>query len=145
MALKFRKVQRKVMAGEDLGKTKTYAMAKSNGYCDLTKLCKMISARSAMSSADVKAILDSLNWVMDMELQAGNIVQLGEFGNFRLTLSSEGTEDEKDFTAANIKHSRIVFTPGASLRETNRGVTFEYEQPVVKIVKEDENEPEGGI
>lgn len=145
MALKFRKVQRKVMAGLEAGKTKTYAMAKANGYCDLQKLCKMISARSAMSSADVKAILDSLNWVMDVELQAGNIVQLGEFGNFRLSIKSEGTETEKDFTASNIKRSRIVFTPGASLRETNRGVAFEYDQPYVKIVQEDEEEEPGGF
>lgn len=144
MALKFRKVQRKVLAGEDAGKVKTYAVAKASGYCDLQKLCKLISARSAMSSADVKAILDSLNWVMDVELQSGNIVQLGEFGNFRLTVCSEGTEQEKDFTAANITRARIVFTPGASLRQTNQGVSYEYDEPVIKTVKEDEEDP-GGI
>lgn len=127
------------MAGLEAGKTKTYAVAKSNGYCDLQKLCKMISARCAMSSADIKAILDSLNWVMDVELQAGNIVQLGEFGNFRLGISSEGADTEDEFTAHNIRRSRIIFTPGASLRETNRGVTFEYDRPVV-VTETDECE-----
>lgn len=143
MALKFRKVQRKVLAGEDTGKVKTYAMAKANGYCDLTKLCKLISARSAMSSADVKAVLDSLNWVMDVELQSGNIVQLGEFGNFRMSIKSRGTEKEEDFTASNIKRSRIVFSPGASLRATNQGMTFEADDPVKN--KSNEEEEEGGF
>ena len=132
MALKFRKVQYKVLSGEDAGKTKTYARAKASGYCSMSKLCKLISARSAMSSADVKAILDSLNWAMDLELQSGNIVQLGEFGNFRLSVSSEGAEDEKDFTAANIRKAKIVFFPGASLRQTKSTVDYEQEKSYEK-------------
>lgn len=131
MALKFRKIQREVKIGTDAGKVKTYAIAKANGYCDMEKLCKLISARCAMSSADVKAILDSLNWAMDLELQAGNIVQVGEFGNFRLSLSSEGTEDAADFNASKIKKTRIIFTPGKSLRTTKAGVSFQYDEPTV--------------
>ena len=132
MALKFRKVQRKVMNGEDAGKIKTYATAKSNGYCNMSKLCKLLSARCAMSSADVKAILDSLNWVMDVELQSGNIVQLGEFGNFRLSISSSGEESADEFTAANIKKAKIVFSPGKSLRFTKDTLEYEYEKPYEK-------------
>ena len=87
MSLKFKKVQRKIMFGADKDKVKTYAMAKASGYCDMAKLCELISNRSAMSSADVKAILDSLNWAMGLELRSGNIVQVGEFGNFRLSVN----------------------------------------------------------
>ena len=68
MTLKFRKVQRKVLSGDDKDKVKTYAMARSSNYCDMDKLCELISSRSAMSSADVKAILDSLNWAMSLEV-----------------------------------------------------------------------------
>lgn len=134
MALKFRTVKRKVLSGSDAGKVKTYAMAKASGHCDLKKLCKLISARSAMSSADVKAILDSLNWVMDVELQSGNIVQLGEFGNFRLSVSSRGADSEEDFSAAKIKKAKIIFTPGASLRLTKDTLDFEQEKPYEKEV-----------
>ena len=52
MTLKFRKVQRKVLSGDDKDKVKTYAMARSSNYCDMDKLCELISSRSAMSSAD---------------------------------------------------------------------------------------------
>jgi len=147
MALKFRKVQRKILSGEEAGKTKTFAMAKASGYCDMTKLCKLISARASISSADVKAVLDSLNWVMDVELQSGNIVQLGEFGNFRLSIKSGGTEDESEFTANQIRRARVIFYPGSSLRTTSRDVNYQCEEPYVKVVTEggDNEAPEGGL
>ena len=87
-------------------------------------LCMTIGARSTVSSADVKAVLDNLNFVLDMELRAGRIVQLGEFGNFRLSLSSKGANDKKSFTQADVKGARVIFTPGASLRNTKRLVAF---------------------
>lgn len=127
MALKFKKVQRKIMFGADKDKVKTYAMAKASGYCDMAKLCELISNRSAMSSADVKAVLDSLNWAMGLELRSGSIVQVGEFGNFRLSVKSFGTENKDDFNASQIKKARIIFTPGASLRWSNLITKFEEE------------------
>lgn len=138
MSLKFKKVQRKIMFGADKDKVKTYAMAKASGYCDMAKLCELISNRSAMSSADVKAILDSLNWAMGLELRSGNIVQVGEFGNFRLSVKSTGTENEDDFNASKIKKARIVFTPGSSLRWSNQITKFEEE------VEKKESGSEGG-
>lgn len=138
MSLKFRKIQRKVLLGADAGKVKTHAMARARGYCDMQKLCKLVAGHSTVSSADVKAVLDSLNWVMDIELQSGNIVQVGELGNFRLTIKSEAVEGEEKFNTSHIRKSRIVFTPGSSLRKTNRDMTFEWDKP------EEENEPEDG-
>ncbi|MDR0430748.1 MAG: HU family DNA-binding protein [Tannerellaceae bacterium] len=132
MAVRFRTVQREVRAGKDAGKVKTYAMAKATGYCTLEKLCDLISARCAMSSADVKAILDSLNWVMSLELRSGNIVQLGEFGNFRLSIRSRGAESKEVFNTSYIKNAHIVFSPGANLRKTKSGVNFEQEEPYVE-------------
>lgn len=59
-----------------------------------------------------------------MELRAGRIVQLGEFGNFRLSLSSNGASDKKSFSQADVKGARVIFTPGASLRNTKKLVAF---------------------
>ena len=84
----------------------------------------MIAARSTVSSADVKAVLDNLNFVLDMELQAGRIVQLGEFGNFRISVSSEGVADEKDFDNSMLRAPKIIFTPGSELRETKKTLGF---------------------
>ena len=97
---------------------KIYAIPDYNGHTDMDTLCVMIGARSTVSSADVKAVLDNLNFILDKELRAGRIVKLGEFGNVRLSLSSNGASDKKSFTQADVKGARVIFTPGASLRNT---------------------------
>ncbi|MCD8179630.1 MAG: HU family DNA-binding protein [Tannerellaceae bacterium] len=127
------------MAGEEAGKTKTYGMAKATGTCDMIKLCKLVSARSAISSAEVKSVVDNLVWAMELKLQSGNIVQLPGFGNFRITIRTRGTEDENDFTASNIRRSRLVFTPSPELRNIASNVTFKASEVIVKEVS---GEPE---
>lgn len=112
-----------------------YAVSKSTGFTDLRRLCKLIAARSTVSSADVKAVLDNLNYILDLELQDGRIVQLGEFGNFRITVGSEGIEDKKKFSASMIRAPKIVFTPGFDLRETKK--TMGYSLIVPEVEKAD--------
>ena len=145
MALKFRKVLRKVMMGEDQGKVKTYAAAHASGYCEMDKLCELISAHSKMTSADAKALFDSLNWVLRLELQAGNIVQVGELGNFRLSISSEGVEENEEedvkLTARNIKKARVIFTPGKILRKIAGDATFTYDEPITVVETEECEKP----
>ena len=129
MALKYRTFQVELLFGNEAGKKKTYAVAKANGYCDMEKLCNLVSARSSISSADVKAVVDSLNWAMDLELKSGNIVQLGEFGNFRMSIRSKGADTEEEFNASHIKKARIIFSPGAGLRSTQANMHYEHEKP----------------
>jgi len=68
MALAFRKVKRKILNGPEKDQEKYYAVARTMGITDLDKMCNLIGARSTVSSADVKGVLDSLNWAMDLEL-----------------------------------------------------------------------------
>jgi len=77
-----------------------------------------------VSSADVKAVLDNLNFVLDMELQEGRIVRLGDFGSFRISVSSDGVTDKKDFNSSMLRPPRIIFTPGGELKDTKK--TLEY-------------------
>lgn len=142
MSLKFRKVQRKVLSGVNKDQVRTYAMAKASGYCDMEKLCELISNRSAMSSADVKAVLDSLNWAMGLELRSGSIVQVGEFGNFRLSVRSTSTATPDEFKASQIKKARIIFSPGASLRWSNVITKFEEEDVLVEKETGGEENPD---
>ncbi|MDR1200342.1 MAG: hypothetical protein LBL58_01765 [Tannerellaceae bacterium] len=125
MSLKFKKVARKVLSGKEKGEIKYYAVAKSSGLSGVDKICKLISARSTVSSADVKAVFDSLAWAMDLELSSGNVVQLGELGNFRLSISSQGAATKEDLNANKIKKVRIIFSPGAILRDTRQNMYYE--------------------
>ena len=71
MAQGFKLVLRPSKPGEKDSEKKFYAVSKTNGTSSMKTLCKLISARSTVSSADVKAVLDNLNFVLDMELQEG--------------------------------------------------------------------------
>lgn len=139
MSQGFKLVQRSCKPGEKDAAKKYYAVAKSNGTSGLKHLCKLISARSTVSSADVKAVLDNLNFVMDMELQEGRIVQLGEFGNFRLSVSSDGVDEEKDFNNSLLRRAKIVFTPGKELRETK--MTTEFTRVIPEVVEKECDRP----
>ena len=142
MAVKFKVVKRKVLNGAEKDSVKNYAIAKTSGTSDLNKLCKLICSRSTLSSADVKAVLDSLNWAMDLELSSGNVVQLGEFGNFRMSINSEGTNTPEDFDATKIKGGRIIFFPGSALRTTRNEVNFEPLEVTKKSAGSDSESPD---
>ena len=151
MAQKYKLVLKKNL-GKDSGTTpqKVYAIPKYSGYADLAHLCKLISARCTASSADVKAVLDSLLFVLDLDLQAGRLVQLGELGNFRLSLSSEGTAERDDFSESKLRKARVIFTPGEALRTTVETTSFaaftpEATDEVEEGGGEDEEERPGGL
>nr|WP_231552354.1 hypothetical protein [Capnocytophaga canimorsus] len=58
-------------------------------------------------------------------LSNGEIVKFGDFGSFQITITSEGVDDEKKFTAANIKGNKIQFRPGTDLKEMLATVKYE--------------------
>ena len=92
MAQKFKLIQRRNL-GKDAAvtPTKMYAQAVNNGYVSFDELCADISELCSLTSADVKAVMDRMNYVLDRNLKAGRIVQFGEIGNFRLSVGSSGT------------------------------------------------------
>ena len=96
------------------------------------------NAKAAGSAGDVKLILDELIRVMRRSLGKGEVVQVGELGNFQLQFGSTGTLTEKEFNSALIKSKRILFRPGKQLRDAISNYTFE------KIVPETPSTPSGG-
>ena len=132
MAVKFKVVKRNVLNGAEKDSVKNYAIAKTSGTSDLNKLCKLICSRSTLSSADVKAVLDSLNWAMDLELSSGNVG----------SINSEGTNTPEDFDATKIKGARIIFFPGSALRTTRNEVNFEPLEVTKKSADSDSESPD---
>jgi len=126
MATTYKLIQRRDMhKGATEGDKLYYAQAKSNGVSSMDRLCMLINERSTVSSADVKAVLDSLIFVIKLELSDGKIVQLGEFGNFRVTFGSEGAKEEKDFVTSKIRRPKYTFSPGKALRDQAKIMSFE--------------------
>lgn len=60
----------------------------------------------------VQGVITDLCKCIVEQLLNGNKVQLGELGNFWISLSSEGATTMNEFTADNIRAVNIIFTPG---------------------------------
>lgn len=149
MAQKYKLINRRNL-GKDSATNprKYYAQAVNNGYMPFDELCGDIAEQCTLTSADVKAVLDRMNYVLDKNLKAGRIVQFGEIGNFRLAVGSTGSLTEKDFSNAQIKKPKIVFTPGSRLQDTRKLTTFERigdEEETGGTTGEDEEERPGGL
>ena len=54
----------------------------------LDQIIKRVEKRSTVSSADVKAVLDALQYEVIEALASGSTVRLGDLGSFRLTMKS---------------------------------------------------------
>lgn len=134
MSQRYRLVERRNL-GKDNSENprKFYAQAVNNGYVTFDELCTEIAENCTLTSADVKAVMDRMNYILDKNLKAGRIVQFGEIGSFRLAVGSTGSVTEEDFLTSQIKTPKIVFTPGSKLRTTRKLTTFEKDNPTVVV------------
>lgn len=146
MVHNFKLMQRFSIPGDNSSEKKWYATAKSTGTADIDEICLLIAARSTVSSADVKAVLDNLNFVIDFQLKSGRIVKMGELGSFRLSIGSKGVANREDFSQSLLKAPRIVFTPGNALKETRLTAKFsQVSEGTGKTDTTDDNESPGEI
>lgn len=73
-----------------------------------------------MSSADVKAVLDALQYEVIDALESGNSVRLGDLGSFRLTIKADGmatAAEAKKQGAKLIKQVNVQFTKSTAIRD----------------------------
>ena len=103
---------------------KHYAFIKNQGVVNLRELAKRLSRESTISMMDTMALLEGLLQVIPDMLGQGKIVNLGELGTFRATISSEGVETAEDFNSTNIKRLNILFRPGSEFRDHLNNVKF---------------------
>jgi len=81
---------------------------------------------STVTGADIRAVLYAIADIVPQLLSEGQIVTIGDLGNFRLSVSSEGSDTEDEVTKANIRKSRILFRPGSKF--ANMLSNLEYEK-----------------
>lgn len=128
MAQKFKLIERRNLGKDNVTNPKKfYAQAINNGHVSFDELCAEIAENCTLTSADVKAVMDRMNYILDKNLKAGRIVQFGEIGSFRFAVGSTGSVVAKDFSTAQIKQPKIVFTPGSKLQVTRQLTAFEKE------------------
>ena len=82
----------------------------------LDQIVELIEKRSTVTSADVKAVLDALQFEVRNALVDGKSVRLGDLGSFRPPLSSRSALSADAFLPANIKGVRVRYVPSAALK-----------------------------
>jgi predicted histone-like DNA-binding protein len=102
-----------------------YAIVKSKGVVTLKALGKKITQRSTVNYADTVAVLEAVTQVLGDELSEGKIVQFGDFGSFRIGVSSGSSETKEKFTTSLIKSKKVIFRPGVDLKVVLNNLTFE--------------------
>lgn len=102
----------------------------------LAQIVKQIEKRSTVSSADVKAVLDALQYEVIEALKNGNTVRLGDIGSFRLTIKAEGVAtaiEAKIKGAKLIKQVNVQFTKSTAMRDSFdiRNLDFAPQEDIV--------------
>ncbi len=122
--MKYKLVQR-VKPSDPLAPKKWYANPVNAGRFTVKDFAKEIAGRSSLTRGDVENVLNNFLDQLPVFLRIGMSVQLGDFGTMRLSLSSEGVDDPDSFVSANIKGTRIIFTPSSELKKGLQGIRFD--------------------
>ena len=104
---------------------KAYAKAQMSELLTFQKFVQHIANHNGVFTRGTVrgVILDMCECLVEMLLE-GKKVQLGELGNFWISLESKGAEDPKKFTAENITGVNIVFTPGDDFENLRQKAEF---------------------
>jgi predicted histone-like DNA-binding protein len=124
MTIKYNTVERGNPARPGSGK-KFYPSIQSTGRVTLRDLVVQISDMSTLTSADMMAAIEGLLLIIPDELAKGNIVELGEFGNFWLRSTSTGAETARKVSGDQITGLVVRFNAGKRFKRALRSVKFE--------------------
>jgi predicted histone-like DNA-binding protein len=102
-----------------------YPSVVTGGRLTLRQLARQISEMSTVSTMDTMAVLEGLLTVIPREITNGNIVELGEFGSFRLRVQSEGADTANAVNASYITNIKPLFAPGKEFKKTLNNAEFE--------------------
>ncbi len=106
---------------------KVYASAINAGRFTIKDFAKEISGRSSLTRGDIENVLNNFLDELPTFLKIGMSIQLGELGTMRLSLSSEGSEEKKDFDPSSIK-AKIIFTPSVELKDNISSINYELQE-----------------
>ncbi|MEC5393709.1 HU family DNA-binding protein [Bergeyella sp. RCAD1439] len=125
MAVKFKVIERGQPGVTGGGEKKWYANAITDGEIGIDDLTKQIEKFSALSEADIKAVIIALENVIQNALADSKIVRLEKLGTLYPTLSSGGAATEKDFTQSLIKSVGVNYRPGKRILNSMKAAGFE--------------------
>jgi len=124
MSVKFNVIEHGNLANP-AAPAKYYPSLVASGRVSLRQLADEIARISTLSSIDVVAMLETLLVVIPNELARGNVVELGDFGNFWLKTNAVGCDTPDDVDATQIVRLLPRFNPGKEFKKALRTIEFE--------------------
>ena len=141
MGLKY--VVKKRVFGFDKNRTEKYvAQNFSAGHLEFKDLCDEITKVGMVPSGAVKFVLDALIDTLNMNMNKGISVQLGDFGCFRPTISCKSQDTAETVDSSTIRRKKIIFTPGYKFRDMLEKVSISKLE--FSPVTRSDNKEEGG-
>ena len=124
MAIKYE--VKKVVFGFDESKTEKFvAQTKVLGLVGFKKLCEEVQKVSMAPRGVVKMVIDGLIDTLNLDLDKGSSVQLGDFGCFRPGLNAKSQAGSEAVDANTVYRRKIIFTPGSYFKEMLSDATVE--------------------
>ncbi|MDR2969209.1 MAG: HU family DNA-binding protein [Tannerellaceae bacterium] len=142
--MKYRVIER-INPGDKNAPKKQYASPVNAGKLTIKDLSAEIAGRSSLTRGDIENVLSNFLEQLPTFLKLGLSVQLGNFGTMRLNLQSEGVEQGKKFTGANITGVKLIFTPSVELKDSLADTPFEEVKITSPAAAPDENYAEGEL
>ena len=107
------------------GPVKAYAKAQMSELFTFKKFVQHIANHNGVfTRGTVRGVLVDMCECMVEMLLEGKKVQMGELGDFWISLESRGAASPQDFTADNITGVNIVFTPGEDFENLRQRAEF---------------------
>jgi predicted histone-like DNA-binding protein len=110
---------------------KWYITLKTIGMVREKEVAELIADETTLNRKEAEMGLDGLEKILIRTLLGSKSLELGDWGSFHITCSSEGSETKEEATAANITNLKIRFIPGKKLREALKDATFTYTESIV--------------
>lgn len=104
---------------------KFYPSVTATGRRTLRQFANRIARESTVSTGDTMAVIEMFLALIPIELADGNVVELGDFGNFWLKNNAVGSETSDKVTASNITNLLPRFNPGKEFKKVLATVEFE--------------------
>ncbi len=90
------------------------------------QLARQLADLSSLSTGDVANVVQNLVEELPKILTRGGILQLGDFGTFRVTLSSTGVGEKNKFSTDTIR-PKISFLPWVELKKQLSNIKYQQE------------------
>ena len=103
---------------------KWYCMLRRISLIKTKELAKRVADETTLNPKEVEMAVVGAGKRIVQLLMNGNSVEIEDFGVFRLTAKSEGTDNKEDLTAKNITDWHIRFTPFDNVRDQMSHIRF---------------------